>query len=310
MALLAGLVGLAVPGFARGYEWPVVPFNRQHPIRGTFGDPRTRTGRVDRDPTNSQLFHNGVDIQVPDGTPVYAIEAGETFLVNHSAVAVVSPGWSAARSLVFGYWHVDPAVADHQQVARHQLLGYVRRGAGHVHLSEHRFGRYVNPLRRGGLSPYVDRIPPVIRKIVLRPCVPWREISVEAVSGCVELVVNAFDAPPMRLRGAWRDAVLPPFRVAWGGLSSGSWLPAAVRPPIAFDRFPEVPLGAVYAWGTRQNLRHRPGTYYFWLARNLDTRMLTDGVHTIWVSVFDLRRNKATSTLRFTVANGTAHEPR
>jgi hypothetical protein len=307
--VLAVLVILAVPSFARAYDWPVLPFDRQHPIRGNFDDPRTRTGRVDRDPTNSQSFHDGVDIQVPDGSPVYAIKAGEAFLVNRSAVAVVSPGWSTARPLVFGYWHVDPAVADHQQVAWHELLGYVRRGAGHVHLSELRFGRYVNPLRIGGLSPYVDRTAPVIRRIVLRPCVPFREISVEAVSGCVEVVVNAFDPPPLRLRGPWSDAVLPPFRVAWGGLFSGSWLPAGVRPSVEFDRIFDVPLSDVYAWGTRQNLRYRPGTYYFWLARKLDTRMLTDGVHTIRVSVSDVRRNEATSTFRFTVANATEEPP-
>ena len=35
------------------YGWPVKPFNRQHPVRGSFGDPRsvfrgTPTLRVDR----------------------------------------------------------------------------------------------------------------------------------------------------------------------------------------------------------------------------------------------------------------------
>ena len=310
MALLAGLVSLAVPRFAQAYDWPVLPFDRQHAIRGNFDDPRTRTGRVDRDPTNSQSFHDGVDIQVPDGTAVYAIQSGEAFLVSRSAVAVVSPAWSTVQPLVFGYWHVEPAVADHQWVARHELLGYVRRGAGHVHLSEQRFGRYVNPLRIGGLTPYVDWTAPVILRVALRPCVPWREISDDAVSGCVDLVVNAFDPPPIQLRGPWSGAVLPPFRVTWGGLFPGSWLPSAVRPPVEFDRFFDVPLGNVYAWGTRQNLPDRPGTYYFWLARNLDTRVLTDGVHTIWVSVFDVRRNHATSSFQFTVANATADEPR
>jgi hypothetical protein len=101
---------------------------------------------------------------------------------------------------------------------------------------------------------------------------------------------------------------LPPFRVAWGGLFSGIWLPAAVRPSIEFDNLFDVPLGDVYAWGTRQNLRHRPGTYYFWLARDLDTQMLADGEHTIHVSVSDVRGNEATRAFRFTVANA-AEEP-
>lgn len=293
---------------AGAYDWPVLPFDRQHPIRGNFDDPRTRTGRVDRDPTNAQSFHDGIDIQVPDGTPVYAIAAGEAFLVNQSAVAVVSPGWSATPPLVFGYWHIEPVVSDHQQVGLHELLGHVRRGAGHVHLSELRYGRYVNPLRAGGLSPYVDETAPIIRKIVLRPCEPFREISVDAVSGCVGLVVKAFDPPPLRLLGPWSGAVLPPFRIVWGGLFSGMWLPAAMRPSIEFDRLFDVPVSDVYAWGTRQNLRNRPGTYYFWLARNLDTRLLSDGVHTIQVSVSDIRGNETRSTFTFTVANAAAGE--
>ena len=299
------VVGLPIPGFASAYDWPVLPFDRQHPIRGTFDDPRTRTGRVDRDPTNPQRFHGGVDIQVPDGTPVYSIDAGEAFLVGRSAVAVVSHG----RTLIFGYRHIDPAVASHQFVRRHELLGYVHLGAGHVHLSELRSDRWVNPLRPGGLGPYVDRSAPVIRKIVLRPCVPLRQVSVEAVSGCVNLVVEAFDRPPMPLRGQWSHSVFPPYRITWHGLFSEAWLPTGVRLSLEFDHLFDGPVGDVYAAGTRQNLRNRPGKYYFWLARNLDTEMLADGVHTITVSAFDVRGNETSRSFTFTVANGTAGAP-
>src|SRR4051794_41180180 len=64
-----------------GYGWPVKPFDRQHPIRGSFGDPRT----VFLDsPTRAALytgpgvfsFHPGVDVWAPDGTPVYAVVSG------------------------------------------------------------------------------------------------------------------------------------------------------------------------------------------------------------------------------------------
>ena len=40
-AILAVAV-LAVAASAQAYPWPLKPFNRQHPIRANFGDPRTR----------------------------------------------------------------------------------------------------------------------------------------------------------------------------------------------------------------------------------------------------------------------------
>lgn len=302
--LLATFLTLAFPHAGSAYDWPVQPFDHQHPVRGTFDDPRTRTGRVDLDPTNPQRFHDGVDIQVPDGTPVYAIEPGQVFLVNRYAVAVVSPVWSASPPLVFGYWHIDPVVASYGFVARHQLLGYVRPGAGHVHLSERRFGQWVNPLRPGGLSPYVDRTTPAIAKVVLRPCVPFQPVSPDAVSGCVSLVVRAFDRPSLPLHGAWSGAVLPPYRVSWTGLYSGPWFPAAVTPSLELAHLFEGPVGDVYAPGTRQNLPNVPGKYYFWLARDLDTTGLADGPHTISVTVSDIRGNEASTDFSFTVANG------
>lgn len=303
--LVAVLLVLAFPRGGLAYDWPVQPFDHQHPIRGTFDDPRTRTGRVDRDPTNPQKFHDGVDIQAPDGTPVYAIEPGQVSLVDPFAVAVVSPAWSARPPLVFGYWHIDPAVTRHQFVARHQLLGYVRAGAGHVHLSERRFGQWVNPLRAGGLSPYVDRTTPTIAKVALRPCIPFQAVSVDAVSGCVDLVLQASDRPTLPLRGAWSGTALPPYRISCAGLFTGPWIPGGVSPELEFSHLFDGPLGDVYAPGTRQNRPNTPGKYFFWLARNLDTTSLADGLHTIGVSVSDIRGNETSTSFSFTVANGT-----
>src|SRR5881275_2234 len=66
------LVVMLVPApyAASAYGWPVKPFHKPHPIRGTFGDPRFHLD------AEGQLsaFHFGVDIPVRDGTPVYAVE--------------------------------------------------------------------------------------------------------------------------------------------------------------------------------------------------------------------------------------------
>ena len=39
---------------SRGYGWPLRPFNRQHAIRGAFGDPRFGA--------RQRNFHFGIDI--------------------------------------------------------------------------------------------------------------------------------------------------------------------------------------------------------------------------------------------------------
>ena len=51
------------------YPWPVKPFNRQHPVRGFFNDPRIQDA--------SHAFHFGIDVSAPDGTAVYAVTPGQ-----------------------------------------------------------------------------------------------------------------------------------------------------------------------------------------------------------------------------------------
>jgi murein DD-endopeptidase MepM/ murein hydrolase activator NlpD len=61
---------------SESYGWPVKPFDRQHPVRGNFGDPRTV---FTAPPTLAGVlrgagqftFHEGVDIAAPNGTAVY-----------------------------------------------------------------------------------------------------------------------------------------------------------------------------------------------------------------------------------------------
>jgi len=294
---------IAVPVSAAAYPWPVEPFDRQHAIRGNFGDPRTLRGSIDAAGWNPLSFHSGVDIQAPDGTPVYAVEGGEVAITGPYAIAVGTPDAAPSAPLVIGYWHIDPVVASSQYVAPQQLIGYVHRGAGHVHLSEKRFGRLVNPLRRGGLAPYVDTKPPVVRGLIVYRAGTDEEIPADAVTGTVDLAVDAYDAPPIPPLAPWRTAVMSPMHISWGGLLDGMWLPLSLRPQIVdFTQRPSVPVEDVYAPGTRQNAPNSPGDYRFWLVRRLDTSILGEGRRAIHVTAADIRGNTTTARLEFTVA--------
>ena len=87
------------------YGWPLKPFDRPHPVRANLNDPRISGP--------SKAFHFGIDVSAPNGTAVYAVEAGKVHLEDPRAISVLN------GDVAFGYWHVVPAVAHHQLVAKH-----------------------------------------------------------------------------------------------------------------------------------------------------------------------------------------------
>jgi hypothetical protein len=223
--------------------------------------------------------------------------------VRRTAIAVGWPFAEATAAIVFGYWHIDPVVKSGQYVQRSQLLGYVHAGAGHVHLSERRFGVYVNPLRPGGLAPYADHTSPVIRGLVVYAAGTERELPLDAVSGRVDIAVDAYDPPALPPWGEWSDAIWSPARITWSGVFDygSAWMPrSGPAQTVDFDRLPHVALRDVYAPGTVQNQPGSPGDDRFWLVRGLDTSGLV-GDHEITVTASDTRDNRTTRTFTLTV---------
>src|SRR5438128_9497728 len=149
---------LAGAGAANAYPWPVKPFNKQHPIRANFGDPRTvfelTLFQNGIEGPGTFLFHNGIDIAAPDGTPVYPVMSGTVKLFDAESLSV-----DTGKNRIFQYFHIVPEVADDQHVvAGRTVLGRVGKGYGHVHLSEIRGDRIWNPAAKGGIAPYRDTI--------------------------------------------------------------------------------------------------------------------------------------------------------
>lgn len=318
LTIAAGSAGAAPVGShsLSSYGWPVKPFDRPHPVRGGFGDPRTifvgpPTQRTLLSGAGTFQFHNGVDISAPDGAAVYPVVSGTVQTVMHEWVGVSSGDRS------FSYWHITPSVKVGQQVeVGVTVLGHIIHGCAHVHLSEFDGGVAVNPLAPGRLTPYRDATKPTITAISIRKSVASDELMPELVRGRIEPIASVHDTPSMAVPGVWHDLPVSPALVEWWIREPGPNGKVVVPLHVAFDvrdRLPSNPdIWAVYARGSHQNMsvfgEHysfmQPGVYDYRLTPGgFDTRTLKDSVYELVVKAVDIRGNSTTAVLRFSVHN-------
>jgi len=282
------VLALILPAAAGAYSWPLRPFYKAHVVRGYFNDPR-KVG-------TSTSFHFGVDIVADDLEPVYAVAAGRA-RVRGSSVAVV------ARGRTLSYWHIVPAVRNGQHIAFHQVVGLIEPGMEHLHLAEFRSGSYINPLRIGGLAPFIDDTVPRIPTITFYG--DGRPMPVAEVRGTVDLTTDAHDIPPLPLPPPeWAQTRLAPALIRWRIMQGHT----QIRPwqtSVDFRTFlvPSNLFGFVYAPGTYQNRPSRPGRYEYYLARNFDTRALPNGLYSVEVEAWDTQENIGRAAYAFLVTN-------
>jgi len=298
-----------------GYPWPVKPFNRPHPIRGSFGDPRTL---FHAPPTEAGLmtgsgsfsFHWGVDISAPNGTKVYPVVSGVVTHVGHDQVAVDS-----SDGRVFEYWHIRPQVGIGDRVdAGETNLGRILRPFEHVHFAELQNGRLVNPLQVGHLTPYDDTTVPEVGPIRLRRADTGRDLMPTFVRGRVLLIAEAYDSLQIPLRGIWHDLPVAPALITWelkrwdGRVVVSQGVATDFRQSLPSNRL----FWSYYARGTYQNMAGfyphynwgEPGCLLFKLTRTaFDTRSVKDGVYDLVVTATDIRGNNSSKSLRLTIHN-------
>ncbi len=319
--------------------WPVRPHDRQHPIRGSFLDPRP-------DPELGAIYHDGIDIAVRDDRPeqghppnrthrVYAIEGGP---VNFAT----PPGQrGSVRIGHFGYGHVEPVVGSGEIVAPGQHIGWTCAGDWHVHLTEYLLTTgqplRLNPLRPGGkVAPFVDTAAPAIREVrfftMARP--DWgrrplttvarlppagKRIARDRLFGRVDVRVRADD--PQSFIGWFADlphlaAPHHPFRLAVAIFDADTDRLVRRREAFRAEQVLDQPAGAHFAPGTEQNLpangcmlRHEAvrcdGIYWFRaFPQGWDTRRHPDGRYRVRVRVWDVAGNQAEANVVVTVDNG------
>jgi hypothetical protein len=278
----------AAGGHRLSYGWPLAPFDAAHPVRAYFNDPRIQGA--------SHAFHFGIDVSAPNGTPVYAVEAGVVHLQSPVSIAV------ATGADAFGYWHVVPVVKHLQPVAQHELLGHIQEPWLHVHFAERRAGFYRNPLRPGALAPWADHTKPQVTRIgFFRGAA---ELAPGAIAGGVDVIAEAHDTPPIPVPAPWNGLPVTPARLSWRVLRGT----AVVRPwhtPVDFSEalLPESAFNRIYAPGTTQNHAGQPAVLRFYLAHTWSTGALPDGKYSLEVEAEDLGGNTGSLTQPFAIAN-------
>jgi murein DD-endopeptidase MepM/ murein hydrolase activator NlpD len=301
---------------AASYGWPVEPFDQQHPVRGSFGDPRSifRGAPTLRGLMHSACacsYHQGIDISAPDGTAVYAVREGVVRTVTPDWVEVDSGGGSA-----FQYWHVaaNLHVGDHVQ-ARQDVVGHILKGSKHGHLTELQDGKPVNPLAPGHIGPYEDTTTPAVDAITFRSSDTGPQLLPEYVHGSVELVAAASDTPAIPVPGQWNGLPVTPAKLTFRVTSfpDGG---VAVPETTAMDVTRELPATSdmwhTYARGTHMNMVqmgvHRywynPGVYLFKLTPGRwDSHSVRDGVYRLTVTAWDTAGNHSSASQVFQVHN-------
>lgn len=279
---------------ASAYSWPLKPFHRAHPIRGTFGDPRFHLSAEGA----LSAFHFGVDIAARDGTAVYAVEPG---VVLRRYATSVTVGRDSGRR--FGYWHIRPSVRSGTHVRLHQLLGHVLKGWGHVHFSESVRGAYRDPLRKGALTPFSDHVGPTVASVQLLAA-GGPPIDPQHASGALDVLADIYDLPPLAPPPPWDVSRLAPAAVWWNLVDSGG---AVVESSLTVSFDVILPPNSLYNWiyapGTYQNKAHRPGRYLFWVAHGLDTTAFPNGTYTLQVEASDTRDNLGSADVQVTIVN-------
>lgn len=289
--ILAG--ALVFPsGAAATYGWPLKPFDRQHPVRSFFDDPR-------QEGTGAASFHFGIDVSARDGTPVYAVVDGVVRLQPDSVALVADAG-----GRTFSYWHVVPTVTDLEHVTAGTAIATIKPGFGHVHFAEmNAAGKHVNPLRPGGIVPYVDSTSPTV--VSLFAADATRKLDIGALSGAVDLLVDTYDTPPAPLPAPpWNLTRVAPAYIRWRlvpeGAESASW-----RTAVDFRSYlaPSERFADVYAPWTTLNRPGKPAHLVYYLARAWNSAAVPDGRYRLQVAVFDSQGNSARAGLWVTISN-------
>ncbi len=261
-----------------GYPWPLAPMNQQHPISGTFAEYRTGP---------PPHFHAAVDIPDPEGTPVYAVEAGEVLWLG-------SGGNGGVRVGRFAYVHVVPR-ADLQLgdwVPMGELVGWLN-DYNHVHFKDGGGASGLptrNPLLPPEhLEPFQDTFRPGFYLVKFFKDGLSQELDPQHLSGRVDVVALTMDTTDLNPWGTNNGI----YRIGYA-LYRGDSL---VRGPDTVYTFITLPSNSyvhnVYAPWSNNGEHHYIVTNHLETNGYFDFHTLGEGDYTLHLFALDTEGNQA-----------------
>lgn len=231
--LLASVNLLAQDTTHHGY--PITPFSSTHPITGVFCEFRN-TGSADH-------FHNGTDIPMPDGSPVYPVYSGTVVSLSPTGTdAYVRVRYNVSGLIKSdAYVHINPnpllQVGD-SVYAYQTVLGNILTGQGHVHFTNGYVGAEINGIRpNGGLTPFIDIYRPGIRSVRFFIDGTNTEFQNNRVSGSVDIRVQIADTTAGNPGGISSSTINNGTYIAGYKILSADRLTVVYEPPSAGVRF-------------------------------------------------------------------------
>lgn len=284
---------------ALGYNWSVQPkdyLNPPYPIFATLGEYRT----INR-------FHSGVDVFGVVGDEVHAIEEGEVRRLDENG-NTDNEGVQVGNFL-FIHINIDRNIKEKLETGEkvtcksNDLIGTIKSiSHPHLHLTEKDTtgSNYINPLREGGLSGYVDSKPtgmPVVGDAF------WfykndseerfndKNIDAFVINNKVDILARAYDR---QIEGMGSQNV-GIYKISYQVRNEFSQDPLLDICNIKFDEVPvELYRKASNVYYTALS---NQSTYYYWVTNKIDsnnywdTTQHPDGKYTVSVLVWDIAGN-------------------
>lgn len=279
--------------FSQSYNWPCEPFNQQHWINGTFCECRSgSSGDIDH-------FHDGIDIHLSEGNPVYSVVDEIITSIGTSSQYGINSWIRAGR---YAYVHVIPnnalSVGDSVE-AYVTVLGWTNAW-NHIHFKDGYPGSERNAIRStGGISPLIDNDNPHLDWVRFYQNNSNVQFSNNRVFGQIDIVCKSADRTDDGPNGDNNGI----YKIGYEILNQSGESVFGPRFPFEFDYIPSTNnyIENVYFDGSNT------GTYIYIITNNIygdyyiNVSNWDPGFYIARIMVYDQYLNADTTDVNFEV---------